>query len=95
MIRALIIRYSRRLFAGSREFILKEVLGVRGLMQLLMKRRNTGVKWTSAEIAEMKLHLRTISKAVPILVIFALPGGMLLLPLFAAFLDRRQKKRPA
>ena len=90
---SLIIKLSKRFFAGSREFILSEVLGVKGFMQLLMKRRNTGEKWTSAEIAEIKSHLRNISRAVPALIIFMLPGGVFLLPLFAAFLDRRQKKR--
>ncbi len=90
---SLIIRLAKRMFSGSRQFILSEVLGIRGFMQLLMKRRNTGEKWTASEIAEIKRHLKSISKAVPALIIFVLPGGAFLLPLFAAFLDRRQRKR--
>lgn len=88
-----IIRLARRLFAGTRQFILDEVLGVKGFMQLLMKHRNTGERWTPGETAEIRRRLREISRAVPALIIFLLPGGVFLLPLFAAFLDRRQKKR--
>ena len=62
-------------------------------MQLLMKHRNTGLKWTSEEIAEIRLHLRNISKLVPALIVFLLPGGALLLPLLAEVLDRRKKAR--
>ena len=93
MIGSLAIKSLRRLFAGSRKLILNEILGVRGLMKVLMKHRNTGAKWTPEEIAEIRDHVRNISKVVPALIIFLLPGGSLLLPLLAAFLDRRNKRK--
>jgi len=86
--------YFRRLIMKNKEFILEEVLAVRGLMQLLMKQRNMNQEWTKDEIKEIKKHLKNISKVVPVVLIFLLPGGSLLLPLFAEILDRRKIKRP-
>ena len=63
-------------------------------MQLLMKNRNTGEKWTREDKKKIKLHLKSISKLVPALIIFLLPGGLLLLPFLAKVLDRRKAKRP-
>jgi len=71
-----------------------EVLAIRGLMQLLMKTRNTDEKWTREEKKEIKRHLRNIAKIVPTLAIFSLPGGSLLLPLLVEALDRRKTRRP-
>ena len=81
--------YIKRLLLQNRQFILAEVLAVKGLMQLLMKNRNTGEKWTRDEKKEIKHHLRSISKIIPVIIIFLLPGGSLLLPILAAVLDRR------
>ena len=87
-------RYLKRLIGKNREFILAEVLAVKGLMQLLMKNRNTDEPWTREEIREIRTHLKEISKMVPVIVIFLLPGGALLLPILAEVLDRRKTKRP-
>jgi hypothetical protein len=81
--------YLKRLLLKNRQFILAEVVAVKGLMQLLMKNRNTGEKWTREEKREIKRHLRDLSKILPVIIIFLLPGGSLLLPLLAAVLDRR------
>lgn len=72
--------FIKRLIVSNREFILKEVVEVKGLMQLLMKQRNTGQKWTDEEKKKIKRHLKNISKVVPTVIIFLLPGGSLLLP---------------
>jgi cob(I)alamin adenosyltransferase len=86
--------YFRRLIMKNKEFILQEVLAIKGLMQLLMKQRNMNQEWTKDEIKEIKKHLKNISKVVPALLIFLLPGGSLLLPFFAEILDRRKTGRP-
>ena len=86
--------YFKRLILHNKEFILKEVLEIKGLMQLLMKNRNTGEKWTKEEKKRIKTHLKSISKLVPVLIIFLLPGGSLFLPFLAQILDRRKVKRP-
>jgi cob(I)alamin adenosyltransferase len=85
--------YFRRLIIKNKEFILEQVLAVKGLMQLLMKQRNTHQKWTEEEVREIKKHIRNISRVVPALLIFLLPGGSLLLPFLAEILDRRKKVR--
>jgi hypothetical protein len=86
-------KYFKRLIQSNKQFILHEVLEVKGLMQLLMKRRNTGEKWTKEEKKEIRHHLKHISKLIPALIIFLLPGGSLLLPFLAETLDRRTADR--
>ncbi|RJQ42994.1 MAG: hypothetical protein C4538_12785 [Nitrospiraceae bacterium] len=54
---------------------------------------NKGDKWTRDEKKELKLYLIHLSAYVPVLIIFLLPGGSFLLPLFAEVLDRRKNKR--
>ena len=88
-----IIRYFKGLLMKNKAFLLSQVLAVQGLMQLLMKNRNTGEKWTREEIKEIKSHLRHISKMVPVIIVFMLPGGSLLLPFLAEVLDRRKTIR--
>jgi len=70
-----------------------EVLSIRGLMQLLMKTRNTEEKWTREEKKEIKRHLRNIAKIIPAVAIFSLPGGPFLLSIFTEALDRRKTRR--
>lgn len=89
----MIIAYFKRLIVKNKAFILEEVLAVKGLMQLLMKQRNTDQKWTKEEKREIKNHLKSISKVIPALIIFLLPGGSLLLPVLAEVLDRRKIRR--
>ena len=87
------IKIVRRHIANNKEFLLNQVLAVKGLMQLLMKTRNTGEKWTREEKNEIKTHLKSISKIVPVIIIFLLPGGSVLLPVLAEVLDRRKMRR--
>jgi hypothetical protein len=54
--------FIKRLIASNREFILNEVVEVKGLMQLLMKHKNTGQEWTLlpllAEVLERRKERR-------------------------------------
>ena len=90
----MVARFLRRLIQKNRAFLLAQVLEVKGLMQLLMKNRNTGEQWTQEELRRIRAHLRGISKMVPVILVFLLPGGALLLPLLAEVLDRRKQARP-
>ncbi len=90
---SVIIRYFKGLLVKNKTFLLGQVLAVQGLMQLLMKNRNTGEKWTKEEIKEIKKHLRHISKMVPVIIVLMLPGGSLLLPFLAEVLDTRKTIR--
>jgi hypothetical protein len=89
----MIKRYVKNLLTKNKQFLLDHVLAVKGFMQLLMKQRNTGEKWTREEKKLIKQHLKTMAMAVPMIIIFLPPGGGILLPLLVDVLDRRKKAR--
>lgn len=64
-----------------------------GFIQLLMKQRNTGIKWTPSEKMRLKQYLRRLAGYAPVLCIFLLPAGLLLIPLLAEVMDRRKRSR--
>ena len=80
------------LLQRERTRVLQEVAKVKGLMPLLMKQRN-GQKWNPHDKNELMVHLKQLSTIIPYLPICALPGTFVLLPLLAAWLDRRAKNR--
>lgn len=72
---------------------LRQELGkIKGAIPLLMKPRN-GLKWTAQDRHELQRMLRAASAVYPYLIIWALPGSILLLPLLAWHLDARRKSR--
>ena len=78
---------------GAREkaFLLGEMMQVKGLMPLLMKRRNKQ-RWSAEDKAALAVHLRRLSKLSPYLVVLVMPGGFFLLPVLAWWLDRRRNR---
>jgi len=89
----MIKKYLKRLVLLNKEAILMEVLSISGLMQVLMKTRNTDEKWTREEKKEIAGHLKNIAKIVPAVAIFSLPGGAFFLPILTEALDRRKRRR--
>ena len=85
------IRSVRELTAREKKFLLNEMLQVRGLMPLLMKPRNKQ-RWTPEDKQQLGIHLRRISHISPYLVVLAMPGGLLMLPALAWWLDRRRNR---
>jgi hypothetical protein len=79
------------LSARERKHLVDEMVKVRGLMPLLMKSRN-GQRWTDEEKQELAGHLRRFSRISPYLVVLAMPGGLLMLPALAWWLDRRRNR---
>jgi hypothetical protein len=77
----------------QRGLILEQVGAIQGFMRLLMKPSNTGHAWTREEIRQLRAHLRTLVRLVPIFIVFILPGSFLLFPLLAEVLDRRKTPR--
>ena len=75
-----------------RTVTLEEVQNVQGFMQLLMKPRN-GLPWSQADKQALLIRLRQMGKTLPYLVLFTIPGGTLMLPLLALFLDRRKRRQ--
>ncbi len=80
---------SQRREAGR---ILAELMETRGIMPLLMKARN-GESWSAIEKAQLLAHLRRMAHLSPYLIALLLPGSVLLLPIYAWWLDRRRLKR--
>ncbi len=72
--------------------ILAELMATRGIMPLLMKARN-GERWTLDDKEALLAHLRRMAHLSPYLVALLLPGSVLLLPVYAWWLDRRRLKR--
>jgi len=85
--------FLKRLVLKNKELIFNEAQHIQGFLQLLFKQRNTDTKWQKEEKQQLKSHLKRLSLYVPILLIFTLPGGSLLLPILAEILDRRKKRR--
>jgi len=75
--------------------ILDEAVQINGFMKLLMKPKNTHTGWTKEEKVQLRNHLKHLSCYVPVLIIFLLPFGSLLIPVLAEILDRRKSKRTA
>lgn len=72
-----------------REVLLEEIQSVRDLMALLMK--GTQEKWSKDELQNIRIHFARLSKRVPVLMVFLLPGGLVLLPVLVEVLERRKK----
>lgn len=89
----MLTEFLKHRLASHRNLILSNVLAIQGLMRLLMKVRNSGEPWSPEERREIRSHLRSIARLVPILIVFLLPGGLLFLPILAEILDRRSKPR--
>ena len=72
--------------------VVAELLVAREIMPLLMKSRNGGC-WTPAEKTELLGHLRRMAHLSPYLIALAMPGSVLILPVYAWWLDRRRLTR--
>ena len=79
----------RDLSSRERQRLLNEFSQVRGLMPLLMKPRNKQ-QWTREDKAQLSVHLKRLSSLSPYLVVLVMPGGLLVLPALAWWLDRRR-----
>jgi hypothetical protein len=85
----------RRVFAladRERRYVLDEMAQVKGLMPLLMKRRNRG-QWTPEDLAEIRAKLNRLGGLSWYLAVLLLPGGFFALPAVAWWLDRRRERR--
>lgn len=78
----------------EREQITAEIVKVRGLMPLMMRRRNGG-RWTNDERKELMQQLQALAHLSPYLVVLVMPGSFLALPVLAWWLDRRRLQRSA
>jgi len=89
-----VYRSLRELTERERLRLTAEIMSARGLMPLLMKPRNKQ-RWTPEDKQALGMHLRRLSALSPYLFVLAMPGGMLMLPALAWWLDRRRNRRPS
>src|SRR5262245_11321405 len=82
----------REVTTREQRFLVAEIVKVRGLMPLLMKARNEQ-RWSQEDKRELAAHLQRLSKISPYLLVLAIPGGLLMLPVLAWWLDRRRDRR--
>lgn len=83
-LREILIRYRKKIW--------KEMDAVKDLSSLLMQ--GSRRRWTAEELRLIKNHFLVLGKKMPILLVFMLPGGSVLLPLLIEVLDRRKKNIP-
>ncbi len=76
----------------ERDLIVVRFAQARGLMPLLMKRRNGG-RWTGDERLELRQQMQALAHLSPYLVVLAMPGSFMFLPMLAWWLDRRRIRR--
>ncbi len=88
----LIVRDMLEAQQRERQRITRELTKVKGLMPLLMKRRNGG-RWRVDERHELIEQLHALAHLSPYLVVLAMPGSALFLPALAWWLDRRRQNR--
>jgi hypothetical protein len=93
--RFMIRLFLKSLILKNKDLIFSEAQQFQGFLHLFFKQRNTDLKWTKEEKQQIKNYLKRLSLYVPILIIFVLPGGSLLLPVLAEILDRRKARRAA
>jgi hypothetical protein len=65
---------------------------IRGGLRLLVKQRR-GERWSMEERHQIRQTLRAMHSVSPYLLIWALPGSVLILPFLAWHLDARRKRR--
>jgi len=85
--------FLKSLLNKHKALFFQEAQRISGFLYLLMKQRNTDEKWTPEEKKEIKRQLKILAMYIPILIIFLLPGGSLLLPFLAEVMDRRKTRR--
>lgn len=76
----------------ERRSLIFELVQVKGLMPLIMKKRN-GERWTKEDKRELAAQLRRLSRISPYVAVVVLPGGLALLPVLAWWLDQRRVRR--
>lgn len=86
-------RFLKWLIKRYKAIFFQEAQNIQGFLYLLFKPINTDQKWTKEEKQLILKHLKRLSLYIPVLIIFTLPGGSLMLPILAEILDRRKTRR--
>lgn len=71
----------------------REFATIRGSVVWLVRQRRSG-HWTAHERTQLRTVMRSASSVSPYLLIWVVPGSLLLLPFLAWFIDRRRQGHP-
>ena len=69
----------------------RDIATIRGSVVWLARQRRQG-QWTAHEREHLREVMRTASSVSPYLLIWVVPGSMVLLPFLAWFIDHRRKR---
>jgi len=86
---ARVLRSVADLTIREKQFLVNEFSQVKGMMPLLMKPRNRQ-RWSAEDRAQIAQQLRRLTRMSPYLVVLVMPGGLVMLPALAWWLDRRR-----
>jgi len=86
------VRRFLEIMEREKNSLLFELVQVKGLMPLIMKKRN-GERWTQQDKGELVAHFKRISRISRYVAVIVLPGGLALLPVLAWWLDQRRVRR--
>lgn len=70
----------------------QEMATMRGSVVWLLRQRRQG-QWSANERHQLRQIMRSASSVSPYLIIWVIPGSLLLLPLLAWFIDHRRRQR--
>ena len=70
----------------------QEMATMKGSVVWLLRQRRQG-QWTADERSQLRQVMRSASSVSPYLIIWVIPGSLLLLPLLAWFIDHRRNQR--
>ena len=86
------VRRFLEIMEREKNSLLFELVQVKGLMPLIMKKRS-GERWTQQDKGELVAHFKRLSRMSPYIALVVIPGGFALLPLVAWWLDKRRARR--
>jgi hypothetical protein len=89
--RKMIIPHLKKHILKNRILVLQEAKIMHNLMLLFVKIGKTRAKWTLDEISQLKSYMKHLALFLIVIIILALPFGLLLLPLYTELRDRREK----
>lgn len=71
--------------------LMLEIIQVKGIVPLLMKRKNDQ-RWSPSDREELRRYLRRLSRLSPYFFFLVIPGSFLFLPFFVWWLRRRRSQ---
>ena len=88
----MIILFFKKHILKNKDRMTRETRIMHNFLPLLVKPVNTRTKWTKNEISQLKSQMKHLAFSLSVIIMFVLPFGILLLPLYIELLDKREKR---